>query len=663
DTVSAMIANRAPVLTTLNSVSLKTDTTITVGISATDDPGDAITLSATGLPGFITLQDNGNGNGVLTLAPHSANIGKYTITVNATDNHGAVTSQALNITVRDKNITSTYVNFNQVWPVSAPWNNFTAAPVAGASINNLLDETGTATGIKITLVDNLSGTNTNGAITGNNSGIYPDTVLATYWYDQTGTAKRLRLLNVPANLKYNLVFIGSRSAVSDNRNTIYSSGGQSVTLNAANNTTNTVQLNGLSPDANGTIEFTITQASGSFAAYLNAMVIQSYVDNGTPLTPSNLSANGISRSRINLAWSDKSNNETRFDVYRSISSGGPFLKIGSTNANVTSYVDSTGLAPATVYYYEVTAVNNTLASNFSNVAAAATMAWANYINFNTVNPVGAPWNNTTSLPYLGLQLRNLADDQGNTTSETMTITRPFTGTNPAGKLTGNNSGVYPDLVLAESYYVEPGDTAEMTITGLNQSMTYTFTFFGDRVDGGSRVSAYKIGNQIVTLEANNNTNNTVQIAGVTPDQNGNIKILVYVYANYAYLNAMVIQAFPSTNPNLQTLGVRKPNNQTSLLVNNTSDAERTLTVENVYPNPMQSFVYVALHQGKESSKVMLRLFDLSGHVVAAKDLGTVTTGAYLERMDVNAGKLPSGYYLLQVVADGQTIKTIKLFKN
>ncbi|PUZ20302.1 Fibronectin type III domain-containing protein [Chitinophaga costaii] len=663
DTVSAIIANRAPSLTTLSKVSIKTDTTITVGISATDDPGDVITLSVSGLPAFATFQDNGNGNGNITLAPHTANIGKYTVTISATDNHGAITNQVLTIQVSDKNITSTYVDFNQVMPASAPWTSFNAAPSAGVTLSNLLDESGTHTGINITLLDALSGSNTNGATTGNNSGIYPDTVLATYWYDQSGTAKRLRLLNVPANRKYNLIFIGSRASVSDNRNTIYTSGGQSVTLNAAGNTATTVQLNGLSPDSNGIIEFTIAQASGSFAAYLNAMVIQSYVDNGIPLAPANLTGSGISRSTIKLSWADNSNNETGFDVYRSNTRIGEYTKIGSVAANVNTYSDSVGLSPSTIYYYQVKTVNGTQTSDFSNVAAASTMAWANYINFNTVNPAPAPWNNTTSLPYVGLSVPNMKDDEGNATSQTLTITRAFTGTNPAGKVTGNNSGVYPDLVLAESYYVEPGDTAEMTITGLNQAMTYTFTFFGDRVDGGSRVSAYKIGNQIVTLEANNNVSNTVQIAGVVPDQNGNIKITVYIYANYAYLNALVIQAFPSTQPNLPTLQVKNPQQKKGITLGDISSADNTLTVVNVYPNPIQSTVYVSLHQGKQSSVVALRLYDLSGHLVAAKDLGNVTTGSYLQRLDVSSNRLASGYYLLQIIADGQTVKTIKLFKN
>jgi len=98
---------------------------------------------------------------------------------------------------------------------------------------------------------------------------------------------------------------------------------------------------------------------------------------GGPAAPSNLTASGVVRSRIDLAWQDNSPNETSFEVQRSATgAGGPFFSLGTTSANVTAYTDS-GLAPLTQYCYQLRALKtsgpNTSYSAFSNSACATTL--------------------------------------------------------------------------------------------------------------------------------------------------------------------------------------------------------------------------------------------------------------------------------------------------
>jgi hypothetical protein len=46
--------------------SIKNDTTVTLNIIASDDPGEKVTITATNLPAFASLTDNGNGTALLT---------------------------------------------------------------------------------------------------------------------------------------------------------------------------------------------------------------------------------------------------------------------------------------------------------------------------------------------------------------------------------------------------------------------------------------------------------------------------------------------------------------------------------------------------------------------------------------------------------------------
>jgi chitinase len=89
-----------------------------------------------------------------------------------------------------------------------------------------------------------------------------------------------------------------------------------------------------------------------------------------PAAPSGLTATAASRSRINLAWSDNSANETGFLIERS-TNGTSFTQIATVGANVTTYA-STGLKGSKMYYYRVRATNAAGNSAYSNIASATT---------------------------------------------------------------------------------------------------------------------------------------------------------------------------------------------------------------------------------------------------------------------------------------------------
>ena len=89
-----------------------------------------------------------------------------------------------------------------------------------------------------------------------------------------------------------------------------------------------------------------------------------------PLAPSSLAATAISSDEIDLAWLDKSSDETGFKVERSLD-GSTWAEIATVGQNAGSHID-VGLAPLTTYFYRVRAFNPAGNSPYSNTASATT---------------------------------------------------------------------------------------------------------------------------------------------------------------------------------------------------------------------------------------------------------------------------------------------------
>jgi subtilisin family serine protease len=89
-----------------------------------------------------------------------------------------------------------------------------------------------------------------------------------------------------------------------------------------------------------------------------------------PAAPSDLAAAAVDHQRIDLTWTDNSDNESGFEVQRSTDAFVTFAVI-NVGANVTSF-QNTGLAASTTYAYRVLAKNTGGSSDFSNTASATT---------------------------------------------------------------------------------------------------------------------------------------------------------------------------------------------------------------------------------------------------------------------------------------------------
>jgi hypothetical protein len=679
DTLTFTIPNLAPVVNAVGAISAQATKTKTVAVTASD-PGDVITLQAVGLPSFAQFHDNGNGSGSLVLNPATADIGNYNgATLRATDDHGAVSSTPLSIAVSFVNLRNVYINFNDgsvAQPAQGvPWNNMNSAPNTGATIANLKDDSATSTGFGIRLVDAWTGSNNVGPVTGNNSGVYPDNVLQSLYYDGSGAPRHINITGLSSKGKYNVLFYSGRAGVSDNRITAYTIGGQTVSLNGASNTSQTAQINNISPDGSGNISIAAMQDPGAAFTYINAIQLQ-YSFDTTFYAPSSLLATGLTTNTIRLNWLNNTpGSVTGFEVWRSTSPTTGFSLLTTVGGTTTTYTDG-GLTAGGAFFYEVRAVAGTRRSAFSNIAGGSTVAYTVEVQFNDGSQIqaqGGVWNSINTLLYPGYELPNMIDTKSQGTGMTMGIVTNFTGFNVFGTTTGNNSGVYPDNVMQGFYYCNFLDTARLYITNLNLTSTYNFNFFGSRVDPPTSViSTYQIGNQIVTQDAANNTTRVTQIAGVKPDSTGTIYFLVYnTNGGRAYLDALTIDGVPSAYSMIAQTPVAtqqvRVNGRVGAAASFADSVAADLlageTKVRVFPNPFVDGVTLSLQLPKAVSRLSVMLLDMSGKVIRRQELEGIPAGGSTQQLSLGRNLAPGSYFiLLQGLPDGK-IKAIQLLKT
>jgi len=94
---------------------------------------------------------------------------------------------------------------------------------------------------------------------------------------------------------------------------------------------------------------------------------------GVPVGPTNLIARGVAPGQIQLTWQDNSNNENRFEIFRSTSSAGGFAFVAQVGADVTNFTN-TNLTPGATFFYRVRAVNSAGNSTWTNIASATASA-------------------------------------------------------------------------------------------------------------------------------------------------------------------------------------------------------------------------------------------------------------------------------------------------
>ncbi len=676
DTVTLTTLNRLPKVTAIADVSLKNNESQTINVTTVDDPGVRLTLTATGLPTFATFVDNGDGTGTINITPSAGTVGIYpNITVTAADPLDSVGTASFTLAVTEPNVSSVYVNFTGGPSSPKPWNTLQTPPFANTVMSNLLDDGGNATNISLTMTEGFYWFSNSGRFTGNNDGVYPSVVLRNGVYEPTTATRHLVFSGLDATKTYNFVFFNSQCD-GTNGLTNFTINGQTVSLQAMFNINKTVQINGIVPDASGTVTIAVSKDVSASNAYLSSIVVQGYATNSAVvLNPTDLRSLGYTQHTVTLQWQDRAANETGFEVWRA-SSAGSYAKVVSLPAGTTSYTDG-GLTANSNYYYIVRAVMGSTTSDYSNVLAVTTAADQLYINVNSTSAGNAPWNNLNSVPEVGTIWNNFADSSGNLTSTGMSVTQEWAGLNALGNVTGNNAGVYPDAVIKEDYVAFQGQVGGLQLFGLNLSKTYDITFFGSDNLFGDNTSAYIINGDTVFLNAMFNTNATVTMHGVKPDNSGKLNIYVAPYGQASgggWLNAFVIQGYtastsnapapPVTTNTASNIRVMATGTNTAVTAAQTQQTISMDTVAKAYPNPFVTFFTLQIPAFSNNEKAKVSIFNVAGQQVYAKEFGNLVQGDNFLRVDANSSFTKSGVYFVRVVyGDAKTIKTFKLLKN
>jgi pimeloyl-ACP methyl ester carboxylesterase len=84
-TATVNITNHPPTLAALADTTVVAGQTVNIPLTASDPDGNSLQLSGTGLPSFVTLVDNHNGTGVLSVQPSQTDVGIYPMYVSIVD--------------------------------------------------------------------------------------------------------------------------------------------------------------------------------------------------------------------------------------------------------------------------------------------------------------------------------------------------------------------------------------------------------------------------------------------------------------------------------------------------------------------------------------------------------------------------------------------------
>jgi chitodextrinase/predicted esterase len=663
EVVSASLPNLAPILVVDANIIVPTGQIGTLSVSATDAPGEVVVLSAVGLPSFASLTTTQNGTASIEIQPGFSNLGEYSVTISATDNGGLQSSKVVIIKIVPSDLFHYYINFagSSTYITASPWNNYVGNAAAGDQLTQIKSTKNGENELSLTFQNAWSGYNTNGML---GSTLYPNTVTQTaIWID--GDSKKMLLIsNLSTARTYDFTFFASRSGSGD-RTTEYNINGQSVFLNASSNKDNTVTLSRIVPNNNGEVVITVNKTPSSFFGYLNALVISGYTASEVSNIPSNLTVKPASSTSIAVNWADNANGELSYEVWRATSTiASGFVLHATLPANTRSYQDM-AVTPGTTYYYKVRAgLSDGEFSGFSNTAGASVLNATVYINFNVENPAALPWNNTNSFPDPGKKFSNLLNDKLNNSGIAFEIVASnpaynpdlygFSGDNPFGMTTGNNSGVVPDNVMSSTYWLDPGKVAELRFFNMDLTQNYTFKFFASRNGPGNRVSVYQIGEQVAKLNASYNTSNLAEIKNVFPDSNGEVwvKITSDEGALFSYIGGLIIESSNDAD------NVRKRKADDDPREDAEVSSEDILV--SVHPNPVGKTEILKVRvSGLTNDAVETTLYSAKGEKLVSKNFGIIGTDGAME-LNLSEVLLQEGMYLLKVHTKKGTVVTQKI---
>jgi hypothetical protein len=179
-----------------------------------------------------------------------------------------------------------------------------------------------------------------------------------------------------------------------------------------------------------------------------------------PTAPSNLVPSAVTTTRIDLTWTDNSNNETEFDLQHDTDNAFSSPTTVNPVANATSH-SVTSLSADTVYYFRIRATN-----------ASGDSAWSATASTRTIQTLPDITDNLVSFWDLDESSGNRADSHGSNTLVDASSVGARNG------LISNGA----NFVLASSDRLTLADNADISV-GSDVSFVYAGWFYVDLVSG------------------------------------------------------------------------------------------------------------------------------------------------------------------------------------
>ena len=374
-----------------------------------------------------------------------------------------------------------------------------------------------------------------------------------------------------------------------------------------------------------------------------------------PEPPSELVATALT-NKIDLSWTDNSDNETGFYIERSVN-GGNFVRIDSTSANVTSYSDA-DVVPGDVYVYRVFAYNDSGVSTSTLTASA----------FITVTVLG-PLNLTVNISQTSIGISWV----DNATNESGFYIERF----GSGIKSGAEEFVVIDSVGANvtSYVdenVEPGIDYTYRVRAYNE---FAVSDYSNEIQAKIEITVDDPQNLSATVNAEtidllwtDNADNEEGFYIERSDAGGDFVVIDSTSSNVSSYNDSNVSAGV-----VYVYRVRAYLGETNSLYS-TSEAVRiiptstvTLKAENQgyylnqnYPNPFTSSTKITF-EIPEREHVVLTVFGLDGKVVQQLLDAEMEKGTH--SVDFSVENLKSGIYYFQLKTNEfMASKKMKLLK-
>ena len=238
-----------------------------------------------------------------------------------------------------------------------------------------------------------------------------------------------------------------------------------------------------------------------------------------PLSPTNLTADVISSTQIDLSWSAPSGDNSLITGYKiehkTNTNPNYFVTVENTHSTETTY-SHTDLTPDTVYAYRISAINSVGTSEPSSSTTVKTSS----NNMSGINE------SITDLEY--------TDVPSNVMAEAISSTDVELEWNPPTQTYGQTIQDYTiKQEIASNVYDEIASTSDTKhiISGLDPGQTYTFVVVANYALGSSNISdeitvtlASTLDKDSVNNDLENNNDNSSVIPDGIPDSPADLKV-------------------------------------------------------------------------------------------------------------------------------------------